>query len=75
MERYKNLGSDSGISAYEITADSITVKFTTGATYLYNYESTGKEDIEKMKSLAQKGEGLNSYIGKYVRKRFAKKLR
>jgi hypothetical protein len=31
MERYKNLGGKSGVSAYEIGSDSITVQFTTGS--------------------------------------------
>lgn len=39
MERYKNLGRDSGVSAYEIGDDSITVQFSTGEVYLYTYRS------------------------------------
>jgi hypothetical protein len=53
----------------------IKVEFTSGAIYLYTYDSTGMQDIERMKELAVAGEGLNSYISKYVRKRYASKLR
>lgn len=35
MERYKNLGGDSGVSDYKIGDDSITVQFSTGEIYLY----------------------------------------
>ena len=35
MERYKNIDGDSGVSEYEIGADFIRVRFSTGATYLY----------------------------------------
>ncbi|MBY7900399.1 hypothetical protein KW459_05680 [Vibrio fluvialis] len=75
MERYKNVGGDSGVAFYELGCDSITVQFTTGATYLYNYQSAGQQHIEQMKSLAAAGHGLNSYIKKHVNRGYAAKLR
>ena len=75
MAQYQNLGGDSGIVAYEIGADSITVEFRDGSQYLYTYVSTGANDIEQMKSLAQAGQGLNGFISSHVRKRYAQKLR
>jgi hypothetical protein len=75
MERYRNLGGDSGVSAYEIGADYIKVEFTSGSLYLYNYGSAGIQHIERMKELAIAGEGLNSFINRYVRKAYALKLR
>ena len=75
MERYKNLGGNSGVSAYEIGTESITVQFSTGAVYLYTYKSAGSSNIEKMKSLAVAGKELNSYINRYVKKDYESKLR
>ena len=75
MEKYKNLGGDSGVTTYEIGEDSIKVEFSDGALYLYNYHSAGSHNIEKMKGLAIAGEGLNSYINKNARKGYAEKLR
>ena len=75
MEKYKDLDGDSGVVAYEIGSDSITVEFGKGATYLYNYESAGSSHIEKMKELAVKGDGLNRYINKYVKKLYAANVR
>lgn len=75
MERYKNLGGDSGVAFYEIGHESITVQFSTGAIYLYNYRSAGQNHIEKMKELATTGHGLNSYIKKYANRSYAKKIR
>ncbi|MCF8355624.1 MAG: hypothetical protein K9H48_14320 [Melioribacteraceae bacterium] len=75
MARYKNLGGDSGISSYEIGADSIEVTFNDGSVYLYNYASAGKHNIERMKSLAASGSGLNSFINTIVKKLYASKLR
>jgi len=74
MERYKNLGNDSGISAYEIGDDYIKVQFRDGSLYLYNYGSAGSQNIEKMKELAIAGKGLNSFINRFVRKGYASKL-
>ncbi len=75
MPQYANLGGNSGVTAYDFDDDSITVTFKDGSMYLYNYAVTGQHDVEHMKSLAKAGQGLNSYIGRVVRKRYAKKLR
>jgi hypothetical protein len=72
---YKNLGGDSGVIAYEIGPNSIKVQFRDGSIYLYDYTSPGMNDVEQMKNLAMRGEGLNSYISRVVRKRYAAKLR
>jgi hypothetical protein len=74
MERYKNLGNDSGVSAYEIGENFIKIQFHDGALYLYNYQSAGIDNIEHMKELAIAGQGLNSFINKVVRKKYASKL-
>ena len=74
METYRDLNNDSGVSAYEISNDSITVRFKTGAEYLYNYASTGVTDIEDMKRLAKSGDGLNSYISRKVKGNYAKRI-
>lgn len=75
MIRYKNLGGDSGVASYAIGADSIEVAFQDGSVYLYTYISTGREYIERMKVLAIAGRGLNAFINRYVKKRYAAKLR
>lgn len=75
MERYKNLGGDSGVVAFEIGDGSITVQFRSGQyrNYLYNVASTGVQGIAEMQKLARAGRGLNSYITRVVGKRFARK--
>jgi len=74
VERYKNLGGDSGVVAFEINPGSITVQFNTGATYLYNTQSAGVANIEQMQNFANRGQGLNSYISRVTRKMYARKL-
>ena len=75
METYKNLGGESGIKAYEIGSDSITVQFYDGSAYVYDYQSAGLENVEQMKRLAIAGEGLNSFIAQNVKKDYAAKLK
>jgi len=61
--------------AYEIGDNSIKVQFCDGSLYLYNNQSAGSHNIEQMKALAIAGRGLNSFISKVVKKRYASKLR
>ncbi|WP_373071166.1 hypothetical protein [Sulfurimonas sp.] len=72
MTKYLDIDNDSGIEAYEISSDRISVKFKGGSVYVYSYQSAGKDNIEHMKKLAKTGDGLNSFINlnvkyKYVR--------
>ena len=62
MTTYKNLNGESGIVAYEIFDTYIRVQFEDKDVYVYSYESTGKDEIEHMKKLAQEGKGLNTFI-------------
>lgn len=75
MERYRNLGGDSGVLAHEVGPDFIRVEFSDGAQYLYTYASAGTQFIEQMKELARRGQGLNSFINRFVRKAYARKER
>lgn len=63
MEIYKDIDRDSNITNYEIGKTYIRVKFReTTKIYQYSYSSAGIEKVERMKQLAQAGDGLNSYI-------------
>ncbi len=75
MERYRNLGGGSGVSAYSIGPDSILVLFNDGWKYEYTTQSAGALAIRTMHRLAAQGRGLNSYITSSVRKGYSKKFR
>jgi hypothetical protein len=64
MEPYTNLGGDSGVLAYQLGSDYIIVQFKTGQYTFYKYTnySAGVGVVDTMKGLAQRGQGLNSYI-------------
>lgn len=74
MPLYKDINGDSGVHSYEIGEGSITVHFEKGGSYLYTNTSAGAERIAEMQRLAELGDGLNAYINKYVRKKYASKL-
>lgn len=75
MQLYKNLGRDSGVYGYELGDGFIRVQFLDGAIYLYTHSSAGEQNINEMHRLAECGQGLNSYIGRVVRKRYERKER
>ena len=57
----------SGVGVYEIGTDFIRVRFREGSVYLYTRASTGVREIEQMKVLAERGEGLTTFISTKVR--------
>jgi hypothetical protein len=75
MQRYANLGLTSGIRSFQTGSNLIDVQFSDSAIYRYTYASTGSGNIEQMKMLALSGQGLNSFISRYIKKNYAVKLR
>lgn len=75
MILYRNLNGGSNIESYEITDDSITVRFNSGKirNYLYTNNNPGIDIVENMKVLAAQGYGLNSFIKTTVKSRFERK--
>ena len=72
MQTYKNLGGNTNIACFSIGEDYIDVQFQDGSVYRYSYQSAGSYKIEKMKELAMRGYGLNSYIMRQVRYNYEK---
>ncbi len=75
MHRYNTNNPDTGVIAYEVAKDSITLKFRDGSTYLYTDKSAGPAAIAEMKVLAMKGVGLTTYINQHVRNNYDQKLK
>ena len=74
MKPYGNRSGTSPISAFETGPDTITVRFVDGAAYVYNVRSAGQKHIAAMQRLAVDGKGLATYITRYVKDRYARKL-
>ncbi|WP_020651941.1 hypothetical protein [Massilia niastensis] len=74
MHRYNNESGESGVVAYDIGRDSITIEFAGGDRYLYTDRSAGAENIAIMRELAEDGRGLSTFISQHIRQRYARKL-
>lgn len=74
MQAYKDRNHESGIRAFELGADSITVQFKDNSTYIYTSQLAGAAHLQAMKRLAENGAGLNSYINRNLSKKYLRKL-
>lgn len=75
MKTYANINGNSGVTAYEESAESILVEFGADTIYKYTYKSAGKAAVEKMKILAKNGRGLSTYISREVKDNYETKIK
>jgi hypothetical protein len=73
MKRYSDLSGTSGVRAYAIAEQAITVQFADGGIYVYSYASAGRERVDEMKRCALAGRGLSTYISQQVGPAYASK--
>ena len=71
MTEYLNLNGNSGITGYGFDIDYIDIEFNSGSVYRYTRASVGSENLAIMKALAKSGAGLNAFINKNVRLKYA----
>ena len=74
MPHYPNLNGTSGVRWYDASADAIVITFDDDAVYRYDATNPGPAMVDRMKVLAAAGRGLNGYISRTVRDRYAAKL-
>ena len=74
MKPYMNLGGNSSIVSYDYDMAAIYVQFRGGAIYKYPAEKVGGANFQRMKQLADAGQGLCSFIqrNEQVRNGFAR---
>ena len=75
MEVYKNYSGNSGITFFDVGKDFIDIIFRNDFVYKYNNLKPGKQKVEAMKRLAQKGKGLSTFISQKVRNNYFSKTR
>lgn len=75
LQRYANRSGHSGVAGYAAREDGLLVEFVDGKLYFYNHEVPGRRHVERMKSLADAGAGLNTYISRHVGRRFAARIK
>jgi hypothetical protein len=71
---YRNSSNNSGVVQYETTPDDITIEFKDGSKYVYDKKTPGRYKVNKMKNLAKRGFGLNTYINKRIKSAYKTKL-
>jgi len=63
MKEYNSTGGKtSGVTAYEIGEDFISVQFRGGTIYKYSNSSCGIDAVQAMTNLALNSNGLSTYI-------------
>ena len=75
FRRYKNLGGQSKVAAYEISKDGVTIRFANNSVYRYTNQSADPKNIKKMKDLAIAGKGLGTFIEANLKERYLRKVR
>jgi len=71
---YSNRAGDSGVRYFAAGPSYIRVWFKDGGCYEYDVNRPGPAHVEAMKCLAQEGRGLATFINRYVRANYARKL-
>ena len=74
MKPYRNRSGKSGVAAYESGEGFIRVRFVHDGTYEYTDTRPGRLHVSNMQTLAEAGIGLSTYISRFVRERYARKL-
>ena len=75
MKKYKNLSGKSNVAVFELAKDSVRVGYTDRSVYIYSNQSAGMANVSKMKTLAEAGKGLGTFIEANVKEKFARKVR
>lgn len=75
METYANRDGNSGVRRYELVKDGIVLEFADGGRYYYNRREPGSKHIDEMHKRALAGKGLATYVNRFVREHYARRLR
>lgn len=75
MTPYRDWDHNSGVKAYDIGHSHIDVLFKDGSVYRYTSLSAGQGNLAHMARLAQAGNGLNAFINRAAKQRYAARIR
>lgn len=73
MPKYANTSGLSNVVSWEEIEGGIAVTFGDGSTYEYTAGSCGQAAVDTLITLARAGRGLNGWINRHVRKKYARK--
>jgi hypothetical protein len=72
MTPYRNRSGRSGVVAYALVPGAILLEFAQGDVYEYTARSAGAQAIAEMRSRAERGSGLATYVSQHVRGGYAR---
>lgn len=71
LQPYGNRHGGSGVRAWAITGDTLSVEFVDGAVYDYRRQDIGSRLFTAACAAARAGRGLSSCISRHLRERYA----
>ncbi|MCD9127082.1 hypothetical protein [Luteimonas fraxinea] len=71
LQPYGNRHGGSGVRAWAITGDTLSVEFVDGAVYDYRRQDVGLRLFAAACAAARAGRGLSSCISRHLRERYA----
>ncbi|MDR7193603.1 hypothetical protein [Luteimonas terrae] len=71
LQPYRNRHGGSGVRAWAITGDTLSVEFVDGAVYDYRRQDIGPRLFTAACAAARAGRGLSSCISRHLRQRYA----
>lgn len=71
LQRYGNRHGGSGVRAWAIDGDTLSVEFVDGAVYDYRRRDVGARCFDAACAAARAGRGLSSCISRHLRERYA----
>jgi hypothetical protein len=75
MERYSNRGGNGSVAAFEIGPGFIKLRFRDcPSIYVYNGNRPGPAKVAQMQHLARAGQGLSTFVNRFVRADYDQKI-
>jgi len=71
LQRYGNRHGGSGVRAWAIAGDTLSVEFVDGAVYDYRRSAVGARRFDAACAAARAGRGLSTCISRHLRERYA----
>lgn len=71
LQRYGNRHGESGVRAWALSGDTLSVEFVDGAVYDYRRRDVGPRKFDAACAAARAGRGLSTCISRHLRERYA----
>ncbi|MDR6992134.1 hypothetical protein [Luteimonas sp. 3794] len=73
LRPYRNRHGGSGVRAWSISDDTLSIEFVDGAVYDYRRQDIGSRLFAAACSAARAGRGLSTCVSRHLRQRYAQR--